>query len=162
VDKSKYLRLLGGRLAEERARLGFTQSQIADFANVTRRTQINYESGERAPDAAYLKILEKKGIDPLYIVAGRRETAHESVALRAAESGADYQLQGLKPANVRAAATAVFEAVFAESKKTRSARASSANFDAARVAEAIVVLANMSETVEDVKQHAAHVVQLLK
>jgi transcriptional regulator with XRE-family HTH domain len=162
VDKSKYLRLLGGRLAEERARLGLTQAQVAEFANITRRTQINYETGERAPDAAYLKVLERKGIDPLYVVIGRRETNNEGSALRVAEPNAPYQIVGLKPTNVRAAAVAVLEAVFADSTKKRPARASNVSIDVARVAEAIVVLSNMSETVDEVKRNAAHVIQLLK
>jgi transcriptional regulator with XRE-family HTH domain len=174
VEKSKYLRLLGQRLAEERARLGLTQAEVADFAGVTRRTQINYEGGERAPDAAYFKTLEKRGVDALYVIAGRREAANEPTSgaasgavsareLRVAESNGIYHVAGLKAANVRAAAIAVFEAAFAmRDETTRTSNAKKNAQDAARVAEAIVVLANMSENVEDVRRNATHVLQLLK
>jgi transcriptional regulator with XRE-family HTH domain len=170
VEKSKYLRLLGQRLAEERARLGLTQAEVADFAGVTRRTQINYETGERAPDAAYFKTLEKKGVDALYVIAGRRETANEPASGavstregRVAETAGVYHVAGLKAANVRAAAIAVFEAAFAMRDETTTKSKTKKNMqDAARVAEAIVVLANMSENVEDVRRNAAHVLQLLK
>jgi transcriptional regulator with XRE-family HTH domain len=169
VEKSKYLRLLGQRLAEERARLGLTQAEVADFAGVTRRTQINYESGERAPDAAYFKTLEKKGVDALYVIAGRREAAIEPAGgamstreLRVAESAGVYHVAGLKAANVRAAAIAVFDAAFAMRNDTTTTSKKKNSQDAARVAEAIVVLANMSENAEDVRRNAAHVLQLLK
>ena len=43
------------RLREERARLGMNQDAFAAAAGVQRRTQVNYERGERSPDCAYLK-----------------------------------------------------------------------------------------------------------
>lgn len=62
---------LGDRLREERERLGFKQSDFAALAGSTRKTQFNYESGERNPDAAYLQAILGVGADVLYILTGR-------------------------------------------------------------------------------------------
>jgi transcriptional regulator with XRE-family HTH domain len=162
VDKSNYLRILGNRLAQERARLGLTQAQVADFAAVARRTQVNYESGERAPDASYLDRIGQKGIDTLYVLTGRHERPTE--APRAAEPGSRYKLAGLNPAHVRAAAIAVLTELFGRhplSAKPIEGATSPAPIDTTRISEAIVVIAEMSESVEDVAQNAAHVLRLL-
>jgi transcriptional regulator with XRE-family HTH domain len=157
---------MGERLAEERARLGLTQARVAELAAVTRRTQINYERGERAPDAAYLTAIETQGFDALYVLFGRHESRGGEGGFAVAEPVSDYRVAGLKPANVRAAATAVFDAILRHAATTKSANkkadVAASLPEAARVAEAIVVLANMSESVEDVQRNAAHVVQLLK
>ncbi|MGL5004285.1 MAG: helix-turn-helix domain-containing protein, partial [Casimicrobium sp.] len=143
------------------ARLGLTQAEVAELSHVTRRTQINYEGGERAPDASYLKLLEGKGFDSHYILTGRRvseTTSRNEATLRVAESGASYQLTGLKAGNVRAATIAVLDHVFAD----QATKSGNERVALTRVAEAIVVLAEMSETIDDVKRHAPHVLRLLK
>jgi transcriptional regulator with XRE-family HTH domain len=162
VDKSNYLRILGNRLAQERARLGLTQAQVADFAAIARRTQVNYESGERAPDASYLDRLGQKGIDTLYVLTGRHEQPTEEP--RVAEPGSSYKLAGLNPAHVRAAAIAVLTELFRRHSlgaKPIEGAMSAIPLDATRISEAIVVIAEMSESVEDVAQNAAHVLRLL-
>jgi transcriptional regulator with XRE-family HTH domain len=150
VEERNFLHIFGNRLMQERARLGLTQADLAASTGITRRTQINYESGQRAPDAAYLDAVDKKGIDTLFVVTGRRQplVANE---LRVAEPGSKYHLTGLLPGNVRAATVAVFEHM-----QTRSSA-----FDANRAAEAVVVLAEMSKTPEDVMRNAAHVLKLM-
>lgn len=60
------------RLREERQRVGFTQQELADRAQVDRNSQINYEQGHRSPPADYLERLERIGLDACYIVTGRR------------------------------------------------------------------------------------------
>jgi transcriptional regulator with XRE-family HTH domain len=154
VDKGNYLHILGHRLAQERARLGLTQAQVAALASVARRTQVNYESGERAPDASYLESLGQKGFDALYVLTGRREQT--STALRVAEADSTYKLAGLNPAHVRAAAIAVLDQWVA-----KRSGATNPPIDTARVSEAIVVLAEMSESVDDVARNASHVLRLL-
>jgi transcriptional regulator with XRE-family HTH domain len=59
--------LLGERIREERLRLGLTQDQLG----VAPKTQRFYESGERSPDAEYLRRFAEAGADILYIVTGR-------------------------------------------------------------------------------------------
>lgn len=63
---------IGGRLREERQRLGMTQPEIGQIGGVTKKTQMLYESGERVPDAAYLAALAAAGVDLLYIMTGSR------------------------------------------------------------------------------------------
>jgi DNA-binding XRE family transcriptional regulator len=162
VDKSNYLRILGNRLAQERARLGLTQAQVADFAAIARRTQVNYESGERAPDASYLDRVGQKGIDTLYVLTGRHE--QPAGGLRVAEPGSTYKLAGLNPAHVRAAAIAVLTQLFSKHSlagEPSDGTTSPIPIDTTRISEAIVVIAEMSESVEDVAQNAAHVLRLL-
>lgn len=59
------------RLAEERKRLGLSQTEFAALGGVGRKTQFNYESGERSPDAEYLAAVSGAGVDVLYVVTGK-------------------------------------------------------------------------------------------
>lgn len=63
---------LSGRLKEERERLGLTQQELADRMGVSRKTQINYESGLREPDASYLSAFSALGGDVLFVLTGQR------------------------------------------------------------------------------------------
>ncbi|WP_287031368.1 helix-turn-helix domain-containing protein [Pseudomonas sp. UBA6310] len=65
----------GERLKEERLRLGLNQSDFAAFAGVAKNSQLNYEKGERSPDAVYLAAVAEKGVDVLYVVTGIRTPA---------------------------------------------------------------------------------------
>ena len=62
----------GERLREERQRIGLNQTEFAGLAHVQKRAQINYESGERSPDATYLAAIAAAGADVQYIVTGVR------------------------------------------------------------------------------------------
>lgn len=66
---------IGDRLKEERQRLGLNQSDFAAFAGVAKNSQLNYEKGERSPDAGYLAAIAEKGVDVLYVVTGKRTPA---------------------------------------------------------------------------------------
>lgn len=61
------------RLKEERKRLGFNQTEFAAFGGVQKGAQVNYEAGERNPDAGYLAAIAAKGADVLWIITGERE-----------------------------------------------------------------------------------------
>ncbi|EAB4161848.1 helix-turn-helix transcriptional regulator [Salmonella enterica] len=64
---------IGTRLREERERVGLSQPAMGEIGGVTKLTQLNYEKGDRMPDAAYLSILHATlGIDVLYILTGVR------------------------------------------------------------------------------------------
>lgn len=63
---------IGERLREERDRLGLNQSDFAALGGIGRKTQFNYESGERVPDGAYLAAIAAAGADVLYILTGQR------------------------------------------------------------------------------------------
>lgn len=50
-----------------------SQQVLAERCGVTARSQRNYESGERLPDAGYLAALSTVGVDVLYVITGQRE-----------------------------------------------------------------------------------------
>lgn len=62
------------RLKEERTRLGFSQADFALLAGVQRRAQVNYEAGERSPDADYLQKISTVGVDVGYLITGSRSS----------------------------------------------------------------------------------------
>jgi transcriptional regulator with XRE-family HTH domain len=64
--------IIGNRLREERTRLGLTQDQFAEKAGVTKRSLVNYEKGERSPDASFLSAIAEAGADVLYVLTGVR------------------------------------------------------------------------------------------
>lgn len=70
---------IGLRLKEERERMGLSQVAMGEIANVKKLTQLNYEKGERFPDALYLSTLANFGLDVQYVVTGIRTTSNLSV-----------------------------------------------------------------------------------
>lgn len=71
---------LGDRIREERLSLGLTQESFAKQLGIHRKTQGNYESGAREPDAAYLAAASKAGVDIGYVLRGERASlTHQSL-----------------------------------------------------------------------------------
>jgi len=66
---------LGARLRAERERLGMSQAAFATECGVGRTAQVNYEAGERFPDAKYLELAAKRGASVEYIVTGKQSVA---------------------------------------------------------------------------------------
>lgn len=64
--------LIGERLRVEREKLGLSQEAFGKAGGVGRKTQFNYESGERAPDALYLSLLAELGVDVHFVLTGER------------------------------------------------------------------------------------------
>ncbi|MCT7309711.1 helix-turn-helix domain-containing protein [Ralstonia sp. CHL-2022] len=60
------------RLREERKRLGLTQERFGAKGGVGKLAQLNYEKGERSPDAEYLAALTQIGVDVSYVLTGER------------------------------------------------------------------------------------------
>ncbi|UIN20301.1 helix-turn-helix domain-containing protein [Herbaspirillum frisingense] len=58
------------RLKEERKRLGLNQEKFAQLGGVSKDTQLNYESGLRAPDSDYLAAVARAGVDIRYLFSG--------------------------------------------------------------------------------------------
>ncbi len=75
---SKYLHI-GERLREERERLGFSQTALAAIGGAGRKTQFNYETGERVPDGEYFSEIFKVGADIHYILTGEPSGTRLSV-----------------------------------------------------------------------------------
>ena len=62
---------IGSRLKDERERLGLNQTELAELCGATRKTQFNYETNVRRPDADYLAALATAGADVLYVLTGQ-------------------------------------------------------------------------------------------
>lgn len=67
--------MLGSRLKEERERLGWTQTGLAELCGAHKRTVITWESGSTSPSGQQLAALAAAGADVLYIVTGERNVA---------------------------------------------------------------------------------------
>lgn len=65
---------IGSRLKEERSRLGRTQTEFAELANVRKGTQISWEKDASSPTAQALAAFAEAGADALYILTGHRTT----------------------------------------------------------------------------------------
>lgn len=63
---------ISDRLVEGRKALGLSQQALADYVGISARSQRNYESGERSPDADYLAALVALGMDVVYILTGQQ------------------------------------------------------------------------------------------
>ena len=72
---------ISNRLREARDALGLSQQAMADQCGIAARSQRNYESGERLPDAAYLAAIASAGADVLYILTGKRDQTHVMAAI---------------------------------------------------------------------------------
>lgn len=70
TDKRIHSDTIGARIREERKRLGLSQVAFAQAVGVHRRTQVNYESGERNPDTDYLAALAVAHVDVGYVLTG--------------------------------------------------------------------------------------------
>tara|TARA_R110001583_G_scaffold195501_2_gene374407 strand:- start:12096 stop:12530 length:435 start_codon:yes stop_codon:yes gene_type:complete len=66
------LRAIGERIKEERTRLNLSVGEFASVAGVSDRSQRNYESGERLPDAEYLARAKEIDVDVEYLLTGER------------------------------------------------------------------------------------------
>ncbi|WP_459990178.1 XRE family transcriptional regulator [Methylosoma difficile] len=65
------MKTIGGRIKEERLRLGMTQEKMAELCGVGRQAQLRYESDERSPDGYYFEAIAKVGGNIEYILTGR-------------------------------------------------------------------------------------------
>ena len=66
---------IGERLKEERERLGLSQLAFGELGGVKKLAQLNYEKGDRYPDAQYLAALARFGVDVQYVVTGDRSVS---------------------------------------------------------------------------------------
>ena len=61
---------IGMRLKTERLRLGLTQQAFANLVHVSKSSQSGYEAGSRVPDAHYLDMAHRIGVDIMYVITG--------------------------------------------------------------------------------------------
>jgi|GEM_PF-897723 len=69
---------IGGRLREERERLGLSQTAFGALAGVQKQTQVNYEADKRRPDGDYLAAIAAKDVDVQYVITGRRSASRSA------------------------------------------------------------------------------------
>lgn len=74
-DRSPKLLEIAGRIAEERNRLGISQSEFGRATQTHRNTVSHYETGERKPDPLFLADLQNIGVDVLYVLTGTRQVS---------------------------------------------------------------------------------------
>jgi len=81
---------LGERLREERERLGMSQTQFGDLAQVTKKSQMLYEGDQRSPKADYLTAIASQGVDVQYVLTGNRSVPEsQPLGLPMTEPGPD-------------------------------------------------------------------------
>ncbi|CQQ60750.1 helix-turn-helix transcriptional regulator [Yersinia enterocolitica] len=66
---------IGGRIREERERIGLSQMAFGEIGGVKKLAQLKYEQGGRAPDALYLEAISRVGVDVQFVVTGVRSVA---------------------------------------------------------------------------------------
>lgn len=88
------MRDMGIRLKEERKRLGLSQRELGAIGEIEANAQGMYERGVRFPNATYLSLIAKAGVDILYVVTAVKK-------VRSADSISDmdtkvlHELDGL-------------------------------------------------------------------
>ena len=65
----------GERIAEVRKETGLSQTDFGALGGVGKHTQINYEKGERYPDANYLFAISSR-VDVVYVLTGKRASTY--------------------------------------------------------------------------------------
>ena len=98
--------VIGGRLKEERERIGLSQTALAQIGGVGKTTQIKYEKGTSSPDSSYLSAVADEGIDIFYVLKGQRsgKATTQSLGVLLSEPGPD--LSPVKMYDIEAAAGA--------------------------------------------------------
>jgi len=97
-DKSEKNCASGKRLKEERERIGLSQEEFGLKLDTTKRTVVNWEAGNSAPDVFDLIVMGSLSMDTNYIVHGERTplgVAQLSAAYTPAERAA-AEIRGLK------------------------------------------------------------------
>lgn len=100
---------IGQRLREERERLDLSQERFAAVGGVQKRAQINYEAGERSPDAKYLENISVLGVNLVYVLTGQRKEA-ATPAITADEMQLVMYYREAQPAVRKAAVAALLSA----------------------------------------------------
>lgn len=63
---------VGSRLREERERLGLSQAAFGKLAEVSLRTEQDWERGVSSVRADFLSVVASHGVDVLYVITGKR------------------------------------------------------------------------------------------
>lgn len=127
---------IGERLRAERERLGFSQEDFASLADAHRKSQGNYESGSRAPDAEYLAAIATAGADVRYIVTGLRDAPPPEVL--SADERELLALFRAAPLAVKAAAIGALQGGAQASPRTKQVTVTASGRDAQAAGRKII------------------------
>lgn len=98
------------RLLEERKRLKMSQTEFAQCAGTTKKSQIEYEKERLPAFAAYLAAIAAAGVDVQYVLTGQRSAepmlTPEDRAVLAAWKNASKEVQAAALAALQAGADA--------------------------------------------------------
>jgi transcriptional regulator with XRE-family HTH domain len=72
---------LGGRLKEERERLGMTQAAFRDACGASKTAQFYFETDRQVPGGAYLLAASDAGVDIGYVLVGVRSIFVRGMAI---------------------------------------------------------------------------------
>jgi transcriptional regulator with XRE-family HTH domain len=67
---------VSARLKEARRKLGLSQADMADLGQVSRSTQLSYETGQTAPTTDYLQVIQDGGADIPLVLYGQAAADH--------------------------------------------------------------------------------------
>lgn len=70
---------VSGRLKEARTLLGLKQVELAPYGNISRATQVSYETGATEPTTQYLRGIQSTGIDIPFILFGHGKAEFEAI-----------------------------------------------------------------------------------
>lgn len=76
---NSFPRIIAGvstRLKEARRKLGLSQTDMADLGQVSRSTQLSYETGQTAPTTDYLQVIQGGGADIPLVLYGQAAADH--------------------------------------------------------------------------------------
>jgi transcriptional regulator with XRE-family HTH domain len=70
------------RLRQARLRLGLKQSDLAEIGQISRATQLSYETNGTAPNTDYLRLVQQGGLDVPFVLFGDLTTREDSEELQ--------------------------------------------------------------------------------
>lgn len=113
---------IGDRLREEREKLSLSQTQLAELTGTTRKSQFNYETDARRPDADYLAAATSVGVDVLYVLTGQRAGGVKPAPTLTGDEEELLALFRAAPLAVKAAAIGALSATPAAAKPRAKAQ----------------------------------------
>lgn len=146
----------GRRLGQQRARLGLTQAELAARTGIARRTQINYERGERAPDVTYLAQLSALGI-ALSELLGLTPDAFGANGPKASESIPTFSIGDPPLERAREAIVVLLSDPALRSRLAHGDAAMTATF-----ADAVIALVEVSPTLAAIEANRQSVLRLIR
>lgn len=96
-DVQKFLKDMGHRISMQRKRLGYTQEQVAELADISPQLLSNAENGTRAISSDKLyRISKALNVSADYLLTGESTDKDKSILLEKIENADSNQLQAIE------------------------------------------------------------------